>query len=205
MRLLWTQKRNQITEISKMKKVVTLLVVATLTTFTACQTSYREFSKNTEELVQYYDKYCNHTDAIGQDASLKCASSRLRDMSKYYEDANESTRNKLNDILNDNVTPEMIYTVYTYTLDYPDQYLIQPALVEYFREYIDDFQKQAAIESLKIDPAVGMTADEVRNSTWGSPTDISKTTTANNVSEMWSYDSSRYIFLDNGIVTSIHE
>ena len=126
-------------------------------------------------------------------------------MSKYYEDANESTRNKLNDILNDNVTPEMIYTVYTYTLDYPDQYLIQPALVEYFREYIDDFQKQAAIESLKIDPAVGMTADEVRNSTWGSPTDISKTTTANNVSEMWSYDSSRYIFLDNGIVTSIHE
>lgn len=31
-----------------MKKVFTLLVVATLTTFTACQTSYREFSKDTD-------------------------------------------------------------------------------------------------------------------------------------------------------------
>jgi hypothetical protein len=50
-----------------------------------------------------------------------------------------------------------------------------------------------------------MTAEEVRNSTWGKPEDINKTTTAFGVSEQWVYSDYKYIYLENGIVTAIQE
>lgn len=55
------------------------------------------------------------------------------------------------------------------------------------------------------EPIVGMTADEVRNSTWGNPSHINKTITVNGTSEQWVYGGNRYIYLDNGVVTSIQE
>lgn len=54
-------------------------------------------------------------------------------------------------------------------------------------------------------PAIGMTAEEVRNSSWGKPSDINKTTTAYGVHEQWVYSGNRYIYFDDGIVTSIQE
>lgn len=54
-------------------------------------------------------------------------------------------------------------------------------------------------------PAIGMTAEEVRNSSWGKPSDINKTTTAYGVHEQWVYSGNRYIYLDDGIVTAIQE
>lgn len=59
-------------------------------------------------------------------------------------------------------------------------------------------------EQLKA-PTIGMTADEVRQSTWGEPTKINKTTTAYGVREQWVYSSSRYIYIDDGVVTAIQE
>ncbi len=61
---------------------------------------------------------------------------------------------------------------------------------------------------VKSDPSIGMTADEVKDSTWGSPSDINKTTTKYGVREQWVYKSSvknRYIYLENGVVTAIQE
>lgn len=58
------------------------------------------------------------------------------------------------------------------------------------------------------EPVIGMTADEVKNSTWGEPSTVNKTTTKYGVSEQWVYKSStknRYIYLDDGIVTAIQE
>lgn len=55
------------------------------------------------------------------------------------------------------------------------------------------------------DPEIGMTADEVRNSTWGEPKKINKTTTKYGIHEQWVYSAERYIYLDDGIVTSIQE
>lgn len=46
-------------------------------------------------------------------------------------------------------------------------------------------------------PAIGMTEEEMRESTWGNPKTINKTTTKYGVSEQWVYRSSfktRYIF-----------
>lgn len=54
-------------------------------------------------------------------------------------------------------------------------------------------------------PRIGMTSSEVKNSTWGSPDKINKTTTTYGVSEQWVYGSGKYIYLENGIVTAIQE
>lgn len=55
------------------------------------------------------------------------------------------------------------------------------------------------------EPAIGMTADEVKESTWGSPNKINKTTTIYGVHEQWVYSNNKYIYLDDGIVSSIQE
>lgn len=51
--------------------------------------------------------------------------------------------------------------------------------------------------------SVGMTKDQVLNSTWGKPKDKNKTTTANGVSEQWVYSGYRYLYFENGILTTI--
>lgn len=60
-------------------------------------------------------------------------------------------------------------------------------------------------EPAKQSPAIGMTADEVRNSTWGSPSKINTTITQNGTVEQWCYPGNRYIYLTDGIVTGIQK
>lgn len=60
----------------------------------------------------------------------------------------------------------------------------------------------------KEEPKIGMSADEVRSSTWGSPSEINKTTTQYGVSEQWvyrTYSKTKYIYFDDGVVTAIQE
>ncbi len=54
-------------------------------------------------------------------------------------------------------------------------------------------------------PHLGMTTEELRNSSWGDPEDINSTTTIYGVSEQWCYSGYRYVYLENGIVTAIQE
>ena len=54
-------------------------------------------------------------------------------------------------------------------------------------------------------PSIGMTKEEVLNSTWGSPEDINRTTTAYGVREQWVYSDYRYVYFENGVVTAIQE
>lgn len=65
----------------------------------------------------------------------------------------------------------------------------------------------SAIVTIK-EPAIGMTAEEVLNSTWGEPDDVNKTTNKHGVSEQWVYitdKGNKYIYLEDGIVTTIQE
>ena len=55
------------------------------------------------------------------------------------------------------------------------------------------------------EPQIGMTAEEVRNSTWGEPQDINTTITAYHTTEQWCYSNNRYVYLEDGIVTSIQK
>lgn len=64
------------------------------------------------------------------------------------------------------------------------------------------------IQNTQTPPAIGMTAAQVRASTWGEPSDINRTTTRYGVSEQWVYRTSsgtKYVYLDDGIVTAIQE
>lgn len=62
---------------------------------------------------------------------------------------------------------------------------------------LEDRQKKA--------PEIGMTAEEVRQSTWGEPQDINKTTYSWGIKEQWCYSGYRYIYFEDGIVTAIQE
>ncbi len=57
----------------------------------------------------------------------------------------------------------------------------------------------------KPEPAIGMTKDEVEDSTWGSPSKINKDTYSWGITEQWVYNDRGYIYFENGIVTSISE
>lgn len=54
-------------------------------------------------------------------------------------------------------------------------------------------------------PKVGMSASKVKKSTWGSPNRVNKTTNTYGVSEQWVYSGNKYIYLDDGVVTSIQD
>lgn len=66
-------------------------------------------------------------------------------------------------------------------------------------------QKNKEIPQQKKEPAIGMTTSEVRNSTWGEPIDINKTTYEWGTTEQWCYPNYKYIYFDDGIVTAISE
>lgn len=66
-------------------------------------------------------------------------------------------------------------------------------------------EKHTGENDPKKSPAIGMTAEEVRNSTWGSPDKINTTITANTTYEQWCYSNNRYIYFENGIVTAIQK
>lgn len=61
------------------------------------------------------------------------------------------------------------------------------------------------LEQYPTSPCLGMTAEEVRASSWGKPENINKSTYSWGTKEQWCYSGYRYIYLENGIVTSISE
>lgn len=54
-------------------------------------------------------------------------------------------------------------------------------------------------------PQIGMTADEVKKSSWGKPQKINKSTYEWGTTEQWVYSNNRYVYFKNGKVTSISE
>lgn len=55
------------------------------------------------------------------------------------------------------------------------------------------------------EPQIGMDETDVKLSSWGRPKKINKTTSKGGISEQWVYDNNKYIYLEDGIVTSIQE
>lgn len=66
-------------------------------------------------------------------------------------------------------------------------------------------------EKVKRPPAIGMTTWEARESTWGEPYDVNRTTYSSGVQEQWiykgygRYGKTKYLFFSNGRLTSIRE
>lgn len=59
--------------------------------------------------------------------------------------------------------------------------------------------------SKKTKPKLGMSANEVKATSWGSPDKINRTENSSGVHEQWVYKKHGYVYLDNGIVTSISD
>lgn len=70
--------------------------------------------------------------------------------------------------------------------------------------YSNDFVRPGK-EYVKTKPSIGMTHEEVLESTWGEPYDINKTTYEWGTTEQWCYYGSKYIYFENGKVTTIQE
>lgn len=70
---------------------------------------------------------------------------------------------------------------------------------------IENMEDQYQVQINRVEPSIGMTADEVKESTWGEPIKINKTTTEYGVDEQWVYNDYKYIYLEDGIVTAIQE
>ena len=74
----------------------------------------------------------------------------------------------------------------------------------YSRYDIENPKENVSEDDTKSDPAIGMTAEEVEASTWGSPKKKNKDTYSWGTTEQWVY-SRGYIYFRNGIVSSISE
>ena len=72
----------------------------------------------------------------------------------------------------------------------------EEALKDY-NEYISEREEQKKAD-VKAEPSIGMTADEVRNSSWGEPKKSIKLPMNGGTSEQWVYSLDRYVYLENG-------
>jgi hypothetical protein len=50
---------------------------------------------------------------------------------------------------------------------------------------------------------IGMTKQDVLDSSWGRPDSVNKTTTSRSLHEQWVYGSRNYLYFDNGVLTGI--
>lgn len=75
-------------------------------------------------------------------------------------------------------------------------------------ESIKEFERERAKEKRKEEEEkrvrIGMNYDEVKNR-WGKPNDINTTTTKYGVTEQWVYPNGKYIYFEDGVVTTIRE
>lgn len=80
---------------------------------------------------------------------------------------------------------------------YEQEKIIQQEEEEKRKEQID--KEKRAKEGVRI----GMTAEEVLMSNWGTPRDINKTTTTYGTREQWVYRNNNYLYFEDGILVTI--
>lgn len=69
----------------------------------------------------------------------------------------------------------------------------------------ENAEKKEKLEQELSVPEVGMTAEEVESTGWGKPDKINKDTYEWGTKEQWVYDGRGYVYLEDGIVTSVSE
>lgn len=70
---------------------------------------------------------------------------------------------------------------------------------------LSDWEDMYVNPSILSPPAIDMTEEEVLLSDWGEPEDINKTTTKHGVKSQWVYPDFKYIYFEDGVVTTIQE
>ena len=73
--------------------------------------------------------------------------------------------------------------------------------VKKLERYLDSIKK----EEIKFEPSIGMTIEELEQSTWGKPYEINTRKYVWGTTQQWCYSDYRYVYLEDGIVTAISE
>lgn len=101
--------------------------------------------------------------------------------------------------------------VNSYIEDIPTEYreyyseLIKNEKNDYDDKKIINVEVNDEVKYKDIPPAIGITREQLKLTSWGLPEDINKTSTEHGVSEQWVYGDGKYVYIDDGIVTAIQE
>lgn len=84
----------------------------------------------------------------------------------------------------------------------------QNAQMEKGRKEVEENLKERQTDFTTKNPKtvkIGMTQEEVLTEGWGRPNDINRTITANGTDEQWVYDDYKYLYFEDGILTTIQD
>ncbi len=86
-------------------------------------------------------------------------------------------------------------------------YKVGKLILEFNNEHVNTWNEYyEKKESSKYEPGIGMTKDEVLNSSWGKPKEINTLDSKyGNHHEQWVYGNQRYVYFDDGVVTAIQD
>ena len=72
-------------------------------------------------------------------------------------------------------------------------------------ELHDERRRNADAVRANQTPSVGMAADDLRASGWGSPSSVNRTTTSYGTREQWVYGGGRYVYVERGRVVAVQD
>lgn len=192
------------------------------------QSSLNEFNKGTDSFNKkdYLGAVSSFKGVIPEDVKrFSSAKDKIAESSKLYIEsefaqakdyANKTDyQNAISDMdlilafdpNNDNA--KTLKTQYQADSDAKDAAVKAKALADEKAKELADAQAQAqADEQAKAlartqGVKIGMTQQQVLDSSWGRPESVNKTTDAYGTSEQWVYGGNNYLYFDNGILTSI--
>jgi hypothetical protein len=88
--------------------------------------------------------------------------------------------------------------------DYPAQFSgLAPKIAEITHKLDAQETKRIKAERRKNGVSIGMTMEEVQDSSWGKPQSINRSTYSTHTREQWVYGGRNYLYFDNGVLTSI--
>lgn len=170
---------------------------------------YKDISNLKDYLQEMRDKdYCRYIynkleDSINKKGGLeKMGRFELESLMKEYKEIKPTSdlySNSLEKI--ELIKKELPRADKEYIKESKEKYGVN--LTQTYFEPGDTTKKE--VQTIKKEPQIGMTKDEVIDSTWGKPNDINKTTTKYGTHEQWVYSGNRYLYFDGNELTSMQD
>ena len=133
---------------------------------------------------------------------------------EHLKKLEEEATKRLNDSLYnlyDNGTEYRRYDETKDTVDNPD-YIHEENLAffkkerqRYSKREKNELIEKKIAEKKEQNPHLGMTKEQVESSSWGKPKDINRTVSTYGSREQWVYGSGRYLYFEDGILTSFQD
>jgi len=135
---------------------------------------------------------------------IRLCASTLNDPELKKLLASAEIRSYLTDIRSAKTSPaDKLLRIRMLIRDYPDEgKAYEPKIAALEAQIAREDAVAEAAERRKHGVRIGMTADEVKQSSWGRPESVNRTITARGTHEQWVYGGS-YLYFDDGVLTAI--